>query len=125
MKAIQKIANADLVVVVERLPVGDLLVVDEGAVPAPHVFEIELALHAQDAGVLAAYGKVVGWKDDVATGVAAENDAVLLQREALLGVLSLQDEQISHDPTSAGIRTPPGRHPNAGLRIQILRICQF
>ncbi len=60
MKSVQKITNADPVIVIKRTPLSDGLVVDIGTVAAAHVLDEELALNAQDAGMLAADCKVVG-----------------------------------------------------------------
>ena len=46
-------------------------------------------------------GKVVGWKDHITVGVPAQDNAILLQRDTLLGILAFEDEQISHDLASS------------------------
>src|SRR5207245_1389371 len=86
MKTIQKVADANLVVILQRQPGGDRLIVDIGAVAAAHIFYEKLVLHAQDAGMLAADGEVIGGKDDIAIGIPAKDEPILVQRNALLGV---------------------------------------
>ncbi len=78
VKAIEEIANANLVAVFQLQARLDLGVVDEGAVAAAHIFNEELVLLAQNASMFAAYGKIVGRKNDVAIGVPPQQHAILV-----------------------------------------------
>ena len=77
----EEVADADLVVVLERGAAGDGLAVDEGAVAALLVLDEELAVDAEDLGVLAADRG--DRDDDGAIRVAAHDELVPVQRESV------------------------------------------
>ena len=113
MKSVKKVTNADSVVVVQRPPLADRLVVDIRTIAAAHVLDEELVLDTKDAGMFAADSKVIGRKDDVAVRIAAEENAVFLDPNALLGIEPFQDDQMS---PAAGLHRPASFNPLAVVR---------
>ena len=69
--------------------------VQQRAVAAAEVLDVELAVDQEDAGVLAADGGRV--QDDVAVRVAAQGDGIALQGEDLSGFGPLQGLQYRHE----------------------------
>src|SRR5262249_29374261 len=96
MKTIEKVANANSVTIVQRTPLGDRLVVEISAVAAAHVFDKEFALKTQNAGMLAADGEIVGGQNDIAVRIPPEKNAILIKGDAPVGIVSFDNEQISH-----------------------------
>ena len=88
MKDEQQVADAHLVVFVEQLPLDDRPAVEERAVAAVQVFEIELAVDVEDPGVLPADGGRL--QHDVAGGMPAKDDGGPFQGEQLSRIEPLQ-----------------------------------
>src|SRR5438132_3236747 len=116
MKTVAEVADADLVIVLERLARGDRLVVQIGAIAAAHVLKEELALDTRDTGVLTADGEIVGGENHVAAGIATQNDAILVQSDALFGVNAFENEQIGHE-TPLATQGVPRRQ----FRLRVIR----
>ena len=92
----------------EPLPSADRHAVQQRAVAAVQVLDVELVADAEDAGVLAADGP--GVQHDVAVRVPAEDRRLLLQREDLARRKTLNCQQyghICHPPGVSRERTRP------------------
>src|SRR5262249_23174642 len=97
------VADANAIVIVQGDARGDGLIIEISSVTTAAVFKEKLALRTDDPGMLAADGEVVCRENDVATGIATENNLILLQGNVLFGVHSLPAQQICNVATpSAG-----------------------
>ncbi len=97
VKSVQKITNADPIVVVQLPPFRYRLVIDVGPIAAAHILDEEFPPDAQYTGVLAADRKIVGGQDDVAVRVPSEKNAILVESDVLLVVIMpFQNNQMSH-----------------------------
>ena len=83
-KANEQVADAHLVVLAEQLPPGDRPAVQQRAVAAVEVLDVEGAVDAEHAGVLAADG--ARFEHDIAGGVPAEDDGRPFQGECSPGL---------------------------------------
>src|SRR5262249_35863575 len=101
VKAVLEIADANLVVVAKKRACLDRLIIQIRAVPASEVFDKELILDSDDAGVLPADGEIVRGEDNIAVGISAEQDTVLLQRNRFFRIGSFNNKQIGHVPAPA------------------------
>ena len=94
MEGKQQIADLDLIVIVERVPAADHFAIDESAIAALQIFDVELIGDTQDLRMLAADRADI--EDDIAFRMAAENIAFAFQRELLPGIQSPDHLQHSH-----------------------------
>ena len=93
----REVANAQLIVVGQQLPPGDGLAVQQRAVAAVQVLDVEVAVEIEDSGVLAADG--ARFEDDIAGGVPAEDHGRPFQGEQLPRIEPLQRPEYGHADT--------------------------
>ena len=78
MEEERKLADIDLVALGEHLPLRHRPAVQQRAVAAVQVLDVEVAVEVDDAGVLAADG--ARFEHDVAGGMPAEDDGLAPSR---------------------------------------------
>src|SRR5205085_2059563 len=89
-----EVTNADAIVLLEDHFLNDGLVIDKGAIAAQHVLDEPLILMLHEARVLPAdRGRRYG---DIAIGASTHNDGLFFQREALSGIGSFANQEMSH-----------------------------
>ena len=93
----RQVADAHLVVLAEQLPPGDRPAVEERAVAAVEVLDVEIAVDIEDPGVLAADG--ARFQHDIAGGVPAEDDGRPFQGEHLPRIEPLHRLKNGHADT--------------------------